>query len=339
MSDTLTSLNKRLLAAWQMGIFHAGVEINGVEYSYGYCDRGSGVFTYAPRDAHAAKHRTRIAMGRALIDGRAIERRLGRLVICWSGASYALLTRNCCHFADAFCVAIGVGSIPTWVNGLAKTVLGFTDFPAIRALVARAEREHPAFRARHGAGENLDVVVDDAEYDSDRSSTVSIAVELDSLADLDHSSDEDSAGFGDSEEEEDDEDDDEVGFHRRAATVTFDLDRRPAPKPAGPARGWAPRGGAITGRRASAPAMEAYEPPRAPTEEWTPTCGAALFGKWDDDHSALPVERRNSEAALLQKHVALVRERVTAPPTAPASKLSTSGSRRSRLWPAFAWRR
>ena len=149
MAETMISLNKRLLGAWDGGIFHAGVELAGVEYSYGYCDRGTGVFTNDPLDAYGASHRSRVPMGRCGLDARAIERRLARLVALWQGNTYALLTRNCCHFCDALCAELGVGPIPAWVNGLARSVHGFTDFPAVKALVARAEHEHPALRAHH----------------------------------------------------------------------------------------------------------------------------------------------------------------------------------------------
>ncbi|KAH8059487.1 deSI-like protein [Aureococcus anophagefferens] len=120
MAETMISLNKRLLGAWDGGIFHAGVELAGVEYSYGYCDRGTGVFTNDPLDAYGASHRSRVPMGRCGLDARAIERRLARLVALWQGNTYALLTRNCCHFCDALCAELGVGPIPAWVNGLAR---------------------------------------------------------------------------------------------------------------------------------------------------------------------------------------------------------------------------
>lgn len=36
------------------GIFHGAVEVNGDEWSYGYCDRGTGVSAAAPRPAPRA---------------------------------------------------------------------------------------------------------------------------------------------------------------------------------------------------------------------------------------------------------------------------------------------
>ena len=152
MAETLSSLNKRLLGTWEVGLFHAGVEIAGVEYSYGYCEKGTGVFTNEPLEAYGATHRSRVPMGRCGMDARQIERRLARLVMAWQGHTYALLTRNCCHFCDELTRSLGLGPIPAWVNGLARSVVGMTDFPAVKALVTRAEKEHPAFRARPRAG-------------------------------------------------------------------------------------------------------------------------------------------------------------------------------------------
>lgn len=38
----------------------------------------------------------------------------------YTGPSYHLLRRNCCHFADDLCQRLGVGPVPTWVCRLAN---------------------------------------------------------------------------------------------------------------------------------------------------------------------------------------------------------------------------
>ena len=131
LTGTLASLNRTLMRSWDVGLFHAGVEVAGVEYSYGYCEEGTGVFACEPRDACGAKFRQAIPMGRAPSDARIIERRLARLVATWPGDAYALLQRNCCHFCDALCRSLGVGPIPAWVNGLAASVRGATEFTSV----------------------------------------------------------------------------------------------------------------------------------------------------------------------------------------------------------------
>jgi len=44
------------------------------------------------------------------------------------GCTYNVLTRNCHHFSNAFCVRLGVGSIPTWINDLADTGAATVEF-------------------------------------------------------------------------------------------------------------------------------------------------------------------------------------------------------------------
>jgi hypothetical protein len=140
LTGTLASLNRTLMRSWDVGLFHAGVEVAGVEYSYGYCEEGTGVFACEPRDACGAKFRQAIPMGRAPSDARIIERRLARLVATWPGDAYALLQRNCCHFCDALCRSLGVGPIPAWVNGLAASVRGATEFTSVWNQISGAPR-------------------------------------------------------------------------------------------------------------------------------------------------------------------------------------------------------
>merc|ERR1719401_1782300 len=62
-------------------------------------------------------------------------------MVQWRGEDYDLLRHNCCHFADALCVALGVGHIPFWVTNLAG---------------AGASLEHGVQQAYTIAGQGLD---------------------------------------------------------------------------------------------------------------------------------------------------------------------------------------
>ena len=161
LTGTLASLNRTLMRSWDVGLFHAGVEVAGVEYSYGFCEEGTGVFACEPRDACGAKFRQAIPMGRAPSDARVIERRLARLVATWPGDAYALLQRNCCHFCDALCRSLGVGPIPAWVNGLAASVRGATEFSLFGAASQAPGRVKPS----------VAVDVDDAASDASSQQT------------------------------------------------------------------------------------------------------------------------------------------------------------------------
>lgn len=37
------------------GIYHVGIEIAGVEWSFGYCEKGSGVFAVEPRKCSSGR--------------------------------------------------------------------------------------------------------------------------------------------------------------------------------------------------------------------------------------------------------------------------------------------
>ena len=184
IGDALGAFNKHLLGTWQVGVFHAGVEISGVEYSFGYCERGTGVYSCEPRGAYGAKFRTKIEMGRAGPEVSVIEQRLSRLVRIWSGASYAIVSRNCCHFCDALCLELGVGAVPAWVNGLAESFGAFSGVPRSRTLVEsfteRARRD-PAFRA-HKTPELADEgVTDDGADDAARAARAAAEVGTESF--------------------------------------------------------------------------------------------------------------------------------------------------------------
>lgn len=116
--EVVTGVNK-LLKPLGTGAFHAGVEVNGEEWSFGYCEEGSGVFKDAPKSCEEHKYRESIAMGSTTLSDREIGAVIDRLHQEWPGSSYDLLRRNCCSFADELCYQLGVGHIPKWVTNLA----------------------------------------------------------------------------------------------------------------------------------------------------------------------------------------------------------------------------
>ena len=45
------------------GVFHGGIEVNGKEWSYGYCENGSGVYHCVPRDNPMYAYRESVTLG------------------------------------------------------------------------------------------------------------------------------------------------------------------------------------------------------------------------------------------------------------------------------------
>jgi hypothetical protein len=66
-------------------------------------------------------------MGETALDSADIDELLADMSREWAGSSYDLLHKNCCHFADALCTALGVGGTPPWLNRAAHAGAGLLD--------------------------------------------------------------------------------------------------------------------------------------------------------------------------------------------------------------------
>ncbi|CAI7915423.1 unnamed protein product [Closterium sp. NIES-53] len=93
--------------------------VYGEEWSFGYCERGSGVFSCPPKGNPMYTFRETIEMGVTGMGEKKVGELLRRLSKEWPGRSYDMLARNCNHFCDEFCQALGVGPTPVWVNRFA----------------------------------------------------------------------------------------------------------------------------------------------------------------------------------------------------------------------------
>lgn len=100
------------------GIFHAAVEIAGQEWTFGFANRGSGVVCRNPRSDKQHHYRETVRLGRTRLTKKEITTVLQALYREYSGPTYSLLTRNCCHFAEDLCQRLGVGELPPWVHRL-----------------------------------------------------------------------------------------------------------------------------------------------------------------------------------------------------------------------------
>ena len=101
------------------GIFHGAVEVNGDEWSYGYCDRGSGVYPCRPKGNSGYTYRESVALGVTGLAPASVQRILHALRTQWPGHEYDLLARNCNHFCATLCEKLGVMPPPQWVNRFA----------------------------------------------------------------------------------------------------------------------------------------------------------------------------------------------------------------------------
>lgn len=123
----MTLLNDNTLNNMNFGFFHAGVELDDLEYSFGFIEEGTGLFLCHPKKSPGYTYRCTIDMGEIDLNSAQIEEIMSRMTRDWSGASYRLIGRNCCNFSSEFCVALGVGAPPAWINAFAESLVPVTS--------------------------------------------------------------------------------------------------------------------------------------------------------------------------------------------------------------------
>mmetsp|Transcript_66103 Transcript_66103/g.123305 ORF Transcript_66103/g.123305 Transcript_66103/m.123305 type:complete len:345 (+) Transcript_66103:44-1078(+) len=108
-----------VLTAMGAGAYHAGVEVFGVEWSFG-CEVGdvgeSGIFSVQPRGATDHHYRGHLPLGMTTKSHNEVMRILDAMGPRWQSSAYDLLRHNCCHFCDEFCDELGVDGLPFWVS-------------------------------------------------------------------------------------------------------------------------------------------------------------------------------------------------------------------------------
>merc|ERR1719409_2582017 len=83
------------------GAFHAGLEVYGQEWSYGFRDwRGTGVYPCTPREAPHC-YRESVGLGITYKNGEELRQAVEEFAIRWKGEDYDVLGHNCCHFCEA----------------------------------------------------------------------------------------------------------------------------------------------------------------------------------------------------------------------------------------------
>lgn len=126
----------------KVGAFHGALEVHGKEWSFGFSERGSGVFCCNPREAEARKYLHSLQMGSTFLSKARVLATIGRLAKQWQGKDYDLRRRNCCHFANALLAELGLSPLPRHFFSLAGTEASMSDRPlfakAVNLAVAQA---------------------------------------------------------------------------------------------------------------------------------------------------------------------------------------------------------
>jgi len=143
--DLVGSLEKtnKVLKYVGTGIFHAGVEVYGAEYSFGGFedphDEGAGIFENdEPRQHPVHAYTQSVPMGETQLTEDEVFDLLDNLADEWLGQEYDILNRNCTDFSNEFLKRLGVGTMPGWIKSAAG--LGATARDIVPDLLARGKR-------------------------------------------------------------------------------------------------------------------------------------------------------------------------------------------------------
>lgn len=120
-NNTIVQINKIFKDGIGLGgIFHSAVQVYGdEEWSFGFCEQGTGVFSCPAGKNPMYTYRESIILGSTNYSISKVNQIIRELTREWPGHSYDLLSKNCNHFCDEFCERLGVPKLPGWVNRFA----------------------------------------------------------------------------------------------------------------------------------------------------------------------------------------------------------------------------
>ena len=133
LADAIKSLNSFTQSTLGAGgVFHVAVEVEGVsgglEWSFGYALRGTGVFAINSKQHPDHQFRETVPVGETSISTAEFGQLISRMQDTWVGEKYQLLRCNCISFCSALCIALGVGPVPSWVDRFPRMGAGTQDF-------------------------------------------------------------------------------------------------------------------------------------------------------------------------------------------------------------------
>lgn len=115
-NDTLQSLGLG-------GAYHIGIELFGVEWSYGWLasqNPSSGVYAVLPMRSPVGIYRESISLGHITThSARDTWRLLSHIAGRWLGTEYHPFSHNCLHFCKDICRRLGIPEPPGWTHRLA----------------------------------------------------------------------------------------------------------------------------------------------------------------------------------------------------------------------------
>eukprot|EP00930_Biecheleria_cincta_P066959 TRINITY_DN5330_c0_g1_i2.p1 TRINITY_DN5330_c0_g1~~TRINITY_DN5330_c0_g1_i2.p1 ORF type:complete len:366 (+),score=54.33 TRINITY_DN5330_c0_g1_i2:72-1100(+) len=133
----LGHISKYLVNSWALnsrdssclGIFHVGVEVLNVEFSFqamadcGDDDDITGLTWHNPKSHPRHVYRESVCLGNSALNAYQVGKLLEKLEKEWPARKYHCLTKNCVDFAEHFTRLVGAPlPFPKWTHGLAKNL-------------------------------------------------------------------------------------------------------------------------------------------------------------------------------------------------------------------------
>mmetsp|Transcript_71585 Transcript_71585/g.221376 ORF Transcript_71585/g.221376 Transcript_71585/m.221376 type:complete len:168 (+) Transcript_71585:40-543(+) len=113
-----------LLRPLGTGIYHCGVAVYGVEWSYSDTEtgHGDGIFSCEPQKCPDHSFAETVPLGGCVASEREVLWIVKVMKSSWTADAYDLLRRNCCHFCEELCTRLQVDEVPAWVTSSAGAV-------------------------------------------------------------------------------------------------------------------------------------------------------------------------------------------------------------------------
>jgi deubiquitinase DESI2 len=86
--------------------------VYGYEWAFGFCENGTGVYRMKPMNNKMYTFRESLPLGHTALSETQFKSVLKQLQEEFQGATYDLLTRNCCHFCEALSERLCCDPIP-----------------------------------------------------------------------------------------------------------------------------------------------------------------------------------------------------------------------------------
>mmetsp|Transcript_52623 Transcript_52623/g.118013 ORF Transcript_52623/g.118013 Transcript_52623/m.118013 type:complete len:211 (+) Transcript_52623:58-690(+) len=121
LNETTGYLNNYGLKTASLGLFHAGVEVLGTEYFFGWGDTElSGIRCNRPRQHGVHSYRESVFMGLTPLSEEDVDCAIDMAFEAWPESLYHPIHRNCTLFAEEFLKSLQAPEpFPEWVHGAA----------------------------------------------------------------------------------------------------------------------------------------------------------------------------------------------------------------------------